>query len=200
MELNSKEKRKWRPQAMDTIVCLLLFVDRIVVSCDFKVSLPSMSTARQALERLAVRKLRLTAKRTMEVAEKLYQRGLISYPRTETNSFGSAYPLAPLVEAQCEHPEWGAFARRVLDEWGGPHPREGSKSDAAHPPIHPTRLAGNNEFNSREEELVYELVTRHFLACVSRDALGHETTVEAQIGDELVRTLISQTSTSLNIM
>ena len=123
----------------------------------------------------------------MEVAEKLYQRGLISYPRTETTSFGAGLNLTPLVEAQCAHPEWGAFASRVLNEWDGPRPREGTKSDAAHPPIHPTRLPGANEFNSRDEELVYELVTRHFLACVSRDALGHETCVEVQIGDELVR-------------
>ena len=31
---------------------------------------------------------------------------------------------------------------------------------------------------------VYELVTRHFLACCSRDAKGHETKVEYQIKDE----------------
>jgi hypothetical protein len=49
----------------------------------------------------------------------------------------------PLVENHIPHPDWGAFAAKVL-EWG-PNPRKGSKSDQAHPPIHPTKFtAGTN--------------------------------------------------------
>lgn len=36
------------------------------------------------------------------------------------------------------HPDWGGFAQRVLD-WS-PNPRNGNKSDQAHPPIHPLKL------------------------------------------------------------
>ena len=43
-----------------------------------------------------------------------------------------------------------------------------------------------NELESNEEAALYELVARHFLACVSRDALGHETIVEININEELV--------------
>lgn len=42
------------------------------------------------------------------------------------------------------HPDWGEFAQRVID-WG-PNPRNGNKSDQAHPPIHPLRLAIGNMF------------------------------------------------------
>lgn len=31
---------------------------------------------------------------------------------------------------------------------------------------------------------MYDLVVRHFLACVSRDATGSETTVNAELADE----------------
>lgn len=43
-----------------------------------------------------------------------------------------------LVNNHVAHPAWGNFAQRVL-EWSS-NPRNGSKSDQAHPPIHPTKL------------------------------------------------------------
>ncbi len=132
------------------------------------------------LEKSGVRKLKLNAKTVMTIAEKLYTQGYISYPRTETNKFSSDMDLEKIVELQAPHPDWGEFANKVL-EWR-PDPRAGNKSDQAHPPIHPTKLATNL---SGDEKRVYELVVRHFLACVSRDAKGSETTVTAEIGEEV---------------
>lgn len=74
---------------------------------------------------------------------------------------------------------WGEFAQRVLDD--GVSPRQGKKSDQAHPPIHPTKLASGLQGN---EAKVYEFVVRHFLACVSKNAERHETTVEIDIAGE----------------
>lgn len=146
-----KPKHKWRPTPLDTV----------------------------EMEKLGSRKLKLSAKETMTIAEKLYSKGFISYPRTETNQFSKEFALAPLVEQQSGHEAWGAFARRVL-EWG-PNPRNGNKSDQAHPPIHPTKLVTNLQGN---EARVYELVVRHFLACVSKDAVGSETIVNIDIAGE----------------
>ncbi|GAB0095931.1 DNA topoisomerase [Sergentomyia squamirostris] len=151
MSVTQKPKSKWRPQPMDTI----------------------------ELEKLGSRKLKISAKQTMTIAEKLYQQGFISYPRTETNMFSKEINLRGLVEKQAEHPVWGNFAQRVL-EWG-PNPRNGKKSDQAHPPIHPTKFTTSLSGN---EQKVYELIVRHFLACVSRDALGSETLVSVEIGGE----------------
>ena len=58
------------------------------------------------LEKLASRKLRLSAKKTMTIAEKLYTQGLISYPRTETNKFPPEMDLSPLVETQRGDGRW----------------------------------------------------------------------------------------------
>lgn len=66
----------------------------------------------------------------------------ISYPRTETNIFPQNLALGPLVEQQTQSSAWGTFAQRVLDQPGGPNPRQGKKSDQAHPPIHPTKFSG----------------------------------------------------------
>lgn len=73
------------------------------------------------------------------------------------------------------------FARRVLEV--GPNPRQGKKSDQAHPPIHPIKYTDGLQ---GDEKRVYEFIVRHFLACISQDAQGHETTVEIDIADERV--------------
>uniref|UniRef100_A0A3P9KGI1 DNA topoisomerase n=1 Tax=Oryzias latipes TaxID=8090 RepID=A0A3P9KGI1_ORYLA len=151
--VTSKPKSKWRPLPLDTV----------------------------ELEKLASRKLRINAKETMKIAEKLYTQGFISYPRTETNIFPANLVLAPLVEQQTHSSTWGTFAQRVLDQPGGPNPRQGKKSDQAHPPIHPTKYTSSLQGN---EARVYEFIVRHFLACVSQDALGQETVVDIDIAQE----------------
>ena len=73
------------------------------------------------------------------------------------------------------------FLHRILDNWGGPRPRQGKKSDQAHPPIHPIKRADQL---AGDEARVYEFIVRHFLACVSKDAVGAETTVNINIAGE----------------
>ncbi|KAM7372316.1 hypothetical protein PAMP_009493 [Pampus punctatissimus] len=151
--VTSKPKSKWRPLPLDTV----------------------------EMEKLVSRKLRISAKETMKIAEKLYTQGFISYPRTETNIFPATLALAPLVEQQTHSQVWGTFAQRVLDQPGGPNPRHGKNSDQAHPPIHPTKFTNTLQGN---EGRVYEFIVRHFLACVSQDALGQETVVDIDIAQE----------------
>ena len=110
-ECKNKPKSKWRPLPLDTV----------------------------ELEKLASRKLRLSAKTTMSIAEKLYTQGYISYPRTETNIFPKEMNLGAIVQTQVVDQRWGGFADRILNEWNGPNPRQGKKSDQAHPPIHPIK-------------------------------------------------------------
>uniref|UniRef100_A0A672UK56 DNA topoisomerase n=1 Tax=Strigops habroptila TaxID=2489341 RepID=A0A672UK56_STRHB len=152
VEVGSKPKSKWRPLPLDTV----------------------------ELEKLASRKLKINAKETMRISEKLYTQGFISYPRTETNVFPKELNLSALVQQQTQDPNWGAFAQRILDQ-GGPTPRSGNKSDQAHPPIHPTKYTANLQGN---EQRLYEFIVRHFLACCSQDAKGQETTVEIDIANE----------------
>ncbi|EFO25086.1 DNA topoisomerase III [Loa loa] len=148
-----KPKSKWRPVALDTV----------------------------ELEKLAVRKLKFSAKETMVVAERLYNKGYISYPRTETNKFPKDIDLNIYVQQQTVSGEWGEFAQEVAAH--GPSPRNGSKTDEAHPPIHPLKFATTNELIGLEWSL-YEFIVRHFLACLSVDAKGQETKVQVRLGNE----------------
>ncbi|XP_073225379.1 DNA topoisomerase 3-alpha isoform X2 [Cicer arietinum] len=139
------------------------------------------------LEKRASRYFRMSSEHTMKVAEELYQSGFISYPRTETDNFSSRTDLHAIVQEQQGHPQWGVYAQRLLDPEAGlwRNPRGGGHDDKAHPPIHPTKFSAGESGWSQDHRKLYELVVRHFLACVSKPAVGAETTVEIDIAGEL---------------
>ncbi|TYI54322.1 hypothetical protein E1A91_D11G066700v1 [Gossypium mustelinum] len=139
------------------------------------------------LEKRASRYFRMSSEHTMKVAEELYQAGFISYPRTETDCFSSRTDLHAIVQEQQGHPDWGSYAQRLLDPETGlwRNPGSGGHDDKAHPPIHPTKFSTGEHGWSQDHRTLYELVVRHFLACVSQPAVGAETTVENDIAGEL---------------
>ncbi|KAL5524020.1 hypothetical protein ACEPAG_8193 [Sanghuangporus baumii] len=132
------------------------------------------------LQKSGSRLLRLGPKTVLDIAERLYQQGFLSYPRTETDQFDAQFDFMALIDKQTTDPNWGAFATQ-LKNGEFTVPRKGKKNDKAHPPIHPTKYAGNL---TGDEKRVYEFVTRRFLACCSKDAEGQETTVEVLCGGE----------------
>eukprot|EP00963_Diacronema_lutheri_P006233 scaffold529_cov322-Pavlova_lutheri.AAC.5 len=133
----------------------------------------------------ASRWLRLGSAQVMQLAEELYQEGYISYPRTETDQFEEGYDLRKMISEQLNHPEWGEYCNRLLSNNLFKWPTPGRNNDQAHPPIHPTKPLGQNLNWNRQKASVYELVTRHFLACCSRPALGVETKVAITINEEI---------------
>ena len=54
----------------------------------------------------------------MQIAEKLYTSGYISYPRTETNIFPKELNLTPLVEMQTQDQRWSGKTTFVLHKPG----------------------------------------------------------------------------------
>ncbi|KAL3729034.1 hypothetical protein ACJRO7_033606 [Eucalyptus globulus] len=138
------------------------------------------------LEKRASRYFRMSSEHTMKVAEELYQAGFISYPRTETDNFSARTDLHAIVQEQQGHPVWGSYAQRLLDPSSGlwRNPSNGGHDDKAHPPIHPTKFSSGETNWSQDHHRLYELVVRHFLACVSQPAAGAETTVEIDIAGE----------------
>ncbi|KAF9650577.1 prokaryotic type I DNA topoisomerase [Thelephora ganbajun] len=132
------------------------------------------------LQKSGSRLLKLAPKKILDIAEKLYQQGFLSYPRTETDKFDPQFDFMSLVEKQMADPAWGGFARD-LHQGAFQRPRNGKNDDHAHPPIHPTAYAGNL---TGDDKRVYEYVARRFLACCSKNALGYQTRVEVEYGGE----------------
>jgi len=161
IQCDRREKRKWRPLPLNTV----------------------------ELQKEAVRKLKIDSSTAMDIAEALYNAGLISYPRTETDRFSQSIDVRSLVEIQCNHPDWGNFASglRNEDDNSTPNfqfPRSGRNDDQAHPPIHPTSCKPLQDFDNPLHRKMFDYITRRFLASCSEDAIGAETIVTAAIGME----------------
>jgi DNA topoisomerase III len=136
------------------------------------------------MQKLVSQKLKISSAKAMELAEKLYNKGYISYPRTETNRFSNTFNLKSIAKKQEGSSVWGDFAKKVVSGELYSGARNGKSDDKAHPPIHPVKAAQKEDLNF-DEWRIYELVTRHFLATISKDAVGMKTTIEAQIDDEI---------------
>lgn len=136
-----------------------------------------------AMTKVLSRSRRMTAKRIQDTAERLYSKGILSYPRTETEVFRPDFDLRALIAHQAQSPQWGGFAQR-LNAGDFEQPRAGAADDNAHPPIHPLKFVDPASLNDQDERNVYEFVVRHFLACCSKDAKGSGVDLEVEIGHE----------------
>ena len=156
VKVQKQPKRRWRPLPLTTV----------------------------ELQKNISRLLRISAQDTMNIAERLYQSGFVSYPRTETDRFPANFDFHALIEQQTGHPTWGAYAQKLMTQPGEfTVPKAGVNDDASHPPIHPTKPDNDQSLNGRDAQ-VYEFIVRHYLACCSQDALGNETIIEMCVSDQ----------------
>ncbi|CDR96379.1 DNA topoisomerase family protein, putative [Babesia bigemina] len=127
--------------------------------------------------------LKISSHESMHLAESLYNKGYISYPRTETNVFPSSMNLMSLIQPFTTHPQFGDYASKLV-RGGNIVPRKGKKNDEAHPPIHPVKPMRREEAESHRSWQLYEYITRRFLACCSPAAVGDESTVFVDVAGE----------------
>ncbi|QDS73550.1 hypothetical protein FKW77_000530 [Venturia effusa] len=154
--MNKRPTSKWRPLPLTTV----------------------------ELQKNGSRFLRMNSQTVMKIAEDLYTKGWISYPRTETDQFDKAMDLRGLVQRQMQSTQWGQFATLLING-GFQWPKSGRNNDKAHPPIHPVNFVVPTSLANDEERRVYEFVVRRFLACCSEDARGELTNVDIEYGREV---------------
>ncbi len=101
-------KFEWlRERVFDKLTCLTLY-ERCLDSGKAKV-IDVVKTKRYRqrplplntieAQKLISRKLRIASAQAMDIMEKLYQRGILSYPRTETNCYNPTINLRNIVSA-----------------------------------------------------------------------------------------------------
>uniref|UniRef100_A0A671VKN2 DNA topoisomerase n=1 Tax=Sparus aurata TaxID=8175 RepID=A0A671VKN2_SPAAU len=151
--VSKKEKAKQRPQALNTVEML----------------------------RVASSALGMGPQHTMQIAERLYTQGYISYPRTETTHYPENFDLKGALKQQINNCIWAEEVKALLST-GLNRPRKGTDA-GDHPPITPMRAASEAELGSDGWRL-YEYITRHFIATVSQDCMYLQTTIDFKIGTE----------------
>eukprot|EP00111_Clytia_hemisphaerica_P004440 TCONS_00012693-protein len=153
--VKEKEKAKQRPQALNTVELL----------------------------RVASARLGIGPQQTMQIAERLYIQGYISYPRTETNQYHDNYNLKEQVVKQKASGVWGGYINKLLNEKGGiQKPRKGQDC-GDHPPITPMRVASEGDLGG-DTWRIYSYIVRHFIATVSGDCKYLLCSVLFQLGTE----------------
>lgn len=128
---------------------------------------------------------KMSAKDALDAAEKLYQSGWISYPRTETDMFPEEMNLKAIIQTHCNDDRWGGYASQLIQAGKYQQPRKGKNNDKSHPPIHPVKYVNLNSISDAKQKKVYEYVVRRFLACCSPDAKGFQTVVTLKWGNEV---------------
>jgi len=128
----------------------------------------------------AASSLGFSAAKAMSIAENLYMSGLISYPRTDN----TVYPISLNIKGilnKLLNSTFSKEAKEVINN-GRDKPTRGKKKTTDHPPIHPVGVPSNNLTN--EQNKIYELICRRFLATLSKDAISESCSAVIDISGE----------------
>jgi DNA topoisomerase-1 len=132
----------------------------------------------------AVTAFGISAAKAMSIAEDLYSRGYISYPRTDNTVYPQSLNLYSVL-SRLKETEFKPIVEEVLAQ-GRLRPSRGKSETTDHPPIYPTDAAPKGKLR-RDEWQVYELVVRRFLATVSPAASVRMTDLDVLIKDEVFK-------------
>lgn len=116
----------------------------------------------------------------MNIAESLYMKGFISYPRTDNQTYPASLDIEGILNSLLAN-EFAGQAQKIISK-GKPNPSKG-KETKDHPPIHPEMPAQRKMLNEKQWK-VYELVVRRFLATLSEECETENTSAEISLNEE----------------
>jgi DNA topoisomerase-1 len=120
---------------------------------------------------------KISPKQVADIAEKLYNNGFITYPRTES-SFYLEKDLTNLAEKFTKHNDFGLIAKECIALGGVQNPSKG-RFTKDHEPIKPVKAAKQSEINKTFQKTpsivthawnIYSYVVWRFLATIHSDA------------------------------
>ena len=141
---------------------------------------PAAPFTTSTLQQEANRKLRMSAQQTMRVAQALYEKGLISYMRTDSTR------LADEAAAAAAAAVTERFGASRLAEGPRVYETRAAGAQEAHEAIRPSgdRFAAPDELSgdiSDQERRLYDLIWRRTLASQMADAQLEQTTVDITV-------------------
>ncbi|EQB60754.1 dna topoisomerase iii [Vairimorpha apis BRL 01] len=123
---------------------------------------------------------KITSHKLMEIAESLYTKGYISYPRTETDSYNKNFNFKNILNKLSHDPKYTSSIQKIQSNFK--YPRQGKNNDNSHAPIYPLK-SGTSLSNL--DRSIYDFIVSRFLAGLCDDAKGIETLIEMKIGEEI---------------
>jgi len=125
--------------------------------------------------------LGISTANAMNVAEELYMMGLTSYPRTDNTVYPPSLNLKAILK-KLANSSFSKEANQVISN-GRKYPTRGKKQTTDHPPIHPVGVPSGKNLTS-DQQKIYELICRRFLATLAKDAISETMDVLIDISGE----------------
>jgi len=126
------------------------------------------------LQQVAANRLGWSSKKTMQVAQSLYEQGLITYHRTDSTN------LAKEAVDQCREFIKKEFGENYLPESPKIYKTKSKVAQEAHEAIRPTdvkSIVHSSKFKVQDEGRLYDLVWKRFVACQMKEAVVEETKI-----------------------
>lgn len=134
-----------------------------------------------SLQMEASRALRLDPSRTLAIAQSLYESSYISYPRTSSQKLPPTLGLQRIISDISKNPNYSKLAGMLIKQKKFT-PKEGAKTDEAHPSIFPTGVTPSGL--SEEEARLYDMITKRFLSVFADAATVARLRIVADFGGE----------------
>jgi len=127
------------------------------------------------LQQTAANRLGWSSKKTMQVAQSLYEQGLITYHRTDSTN------LAKEAVDQCREFIKKEFGENYLPEDPRIYKTKSKVAQEAHEAVRPTLLDSISKVKSQmsnlDEAKLYDLIWKRFVACQMKEAVVEETKI-----------------------
>ena len=133
------------------------------------------------LQRDAYNLFGYSPKQTLDIAQSLYEQALISYPRTASQKLPAKIGFKGILSMLAGQKEYAILVGKLLAR-KSLKPREGEKTDPAHPSIFPTGVEPRKL--SSVQKKVYDLIVKRFFSVFSDPAEREATKVVIAVGGE----------------
>lgn len=125
-----------------------------------------------------------TARRTMSVAQKLYEEGLITYHRTDSLSLSaqSVSSARSYIEKK--------YGKNYIPNTPRFYKTRSKSAQEAHEAIRPTdvhTLASEHTFHTNDMKKLYDIIWKRFVACQMAEVVYDQTTIEVTAANYLLR-------------
>ena len=135
---------------------------------------PAPPFTTSTMQQKAAQVLRFSSKRTMRVAQSLYEKGLITYHRTD--SFNLAKEAQTMIRQYIN----STYGEKYLPAKPRFYKTKSKVAQEAHEAIRPTKINKESPDLARDEARLYELIFKRAVACQMATAVWDQTKVKVQ--------------------